>query len=111
VLTPGAYQHTTELGRELADGIEQAIRIAGLPWTAIRFGPRSGQWYGPMPRTGAEAYALTDGQLTDLVRIWLANRGIWDGLPGAGPTAGVPVTRADVTSYVNAYAELLAELR
>ena len=111
VLTPGAYQHTSELGGELADGIGQADRSAGLPWTVIRFGPRSGQWYGPMPRTGAEAYALTDDRLTSLLRIWLANRGIWDGLPGAGPTVPVPATRADVTRYVNAYAELLAELR
>ena len=111
VLTPGAYQHTSELGGELADGIGQAVRSAGLPWTVIRFGPRSGQWYGPMPRTGADAYALTDNQLTMLMRIWLANRGIWDGLPGAGPTVPVPATRADVTRYVNAYAELLADLR
>src|SRR5215472_14933167 len=111
VLSPAAYQHTSELGGELADGIGQAIRSAGLPWTAIRFGPRSGQWYGPIPRTGAEAHALTDDQLTRLVRIWLANRGIWDALPGAGPTVPVPATRANVTSYVNAYAELLAELR
>ena len=111
VLGPSAYQHTTELGGELADGIGQAIRSAGLPWTVIRFGPRSGQWYGPAPRTGAEAYALTDGPLTDLVRLWLANRGIWEALPGAGPTVPVPVTREDVTRYVSAYAELLAELR
>jgi glutamate-1-semialdehyde 2,1-aminomutase len=111
VLTPGAYQHTIGLGGELADGIEQAIRSAGLPWTVIRFGPRSGQWYGPAPRTGAEAYLLTDDQLTDLVRVWLANRGIWDALPGAGPTVPVPATRADVTRYVDAYAELLAALR
>jgi glutamate-1-semialdehyde 2,1-aminomutase len=110
VLTPGAYEHTTELGGELADGIGEAIRSAGLPWTVIRFGPRSGQWYGPMPRTGAEAYALTDDRLTGLMRIWLANRGIWDGLPGAGPTVPIPATRADVTHYVHAYAELLAEL-
>ena len=111
VLVPGAYQHTTELGGELADGIGQAIRAAGLPWTVIRFGPRSGQWYGPAPRTGADAYALTDNQLTRLVRIWLANRGIWEALPGAGPTVPVPATRADVTRYVSAYAELLAALR
>jgi glutamate-1-semialdehyde 2,1-aminomutase len=111
VLGPGAYQHTTELGGELADGIGQAIRSAGLPWTVIRFGPRSGQWYGPAPRTGAEAYALTDDQLTDLVRLWLANRGIWEALPGAGPTVPVPATREDVARYVSAYAELLAELR
>jgi glutamate-1-semialdehyde 2,1-aminomutase len=111
VLVPGAYAHTTALGGDLADGIEAAIRAAGLPWTAIRLGPRSGQWYGPRPRTGADAYALTDEMLTRLIRIWLANRGIWEALPGAGPTACVPATRADVDRYVNAYAELLAELR
>ena len=49
--------------------------------------------------------------LTRLIRIWLANRGIWEALPGAGPTACVPATRADVDRYVNAYAELLAQLR
>ena len=40
------------LGSELADGIAAAIRAAGLPWTAIRLGPRSGQWYGPCPEPG-----------------------------------------------------------
>jgi len=88
-----------------------AIGAAGLPWTAIRLGPRSGQWYGPRPRTGAEAYALTDGLLTRLIRVWLANRGIWEALPGAGPTVPVPATSADVARYLDAYAELLAELR
>jgi hypothetical protein len=53
VLLPGAYAQTAALGSELADGIADAIGAAGLPWTAIRLGPRSGQWYGPRPRTGA----------------------------------------------------------
>jgi len=43
VLVP-AYAPTTALGRQLADGIDQAIKAAGLPWTVIRLGPRSGQW-------------------------------------------------------------------
>ena len=111
VLVPEAYAHTSALGAELADGIETAISSAGLPWTVIRLGPRSGQWYGPQPRTGAEAHALTDPELTRLIRIWLANRGIWEALPGAGPTVPVPATRADVQRYVNAYGELLAALR
>src|SRR5215813_3081575 len=102
VLSPAAYQHTTELGSELADGIGQAISAAGLPWTAIRLGPRSGQWYGPVPRTGAQADALTDDLLTRLMRLWLANRGVWDALPGAGPTVPVPATRADVDRYLEA---------
>jgi glutamate-1-semialdehyde 2,1-aminomutase len=111
VLLPGAYAHATALGAELADGIESAIGSAGLPWTVIRFGPRSGQWYGPAPRTGAEAHTLTDDQLTRLIRIWLANRGVWEALPGAGPTVPVPATRADVARYLEAYSELLAKLR
>ena len=110
MLVPEAYAHTAALGGELADGIEAAIRAAGLPWTAIRFGPRSGQWYGPVPRTGADAHLLTDDRLTRLIRIWLANRGVWEALPGAGPTVPVPATRADVTSYIDAYQELLTAL-
>jgi glutamate-1-semialdehyde 2,1-aminomutase len=110
VLVPAAYVHTTALGAELADGIEAAIRAAGLPWTAIRFGPRSGQWYGPAPRTGSDAHLLTDDRLTRLIRIWLANRGVWEALPGAGPTVPVPATRADVTRYLDAYRDLLTAL-
>ena len=111
VLVPDAYAHTSALGSQLADGIEQAIGSAGLPWTVIRLGPRTGQWYGPMPRTGAQAHALTDNELTRLIRAWLANRGIWEALPGAGPTISVPATSADVARYINAYGDLLAQLR
>ena len=67
--------------------------------------------YGPRPRTGAEAHALADDQLTRLIRIWLANRSVWEALPGAGPTVPVPATPADVTRYLEAYSELLARLR
>lgn len=110
VLVPGAYAHAGGLGAHLADGIEAAIAEAALPWTAIRFGPRSGQWYGPRPRTGAEAHELVDMDLTRLLRIWMANRGIWEALPGAGPTVPIPATAADVERYLAAYRELLATL-
>jgi glutamate-1-semialdehyde 2,1-aminomutase len=110
VLLPDAYAHTQNLGARLADGIAHAIASAGLPWTACRFGPRSGQWYGPQPATGAEAQALTDTPLTRLMRIWLANRGIWEALPGAGPTVPIPATSDDINRYLTAYEELLAEL-
>jgi hypothetical protein len=65
----------------------------------------------PMPRTGAGARAVTGNQLTRLARIWLASRGVWDALPGAGPAVPIPAARAHVTRYIEAYAELLAELR
>ena len=110
VLTPAAYEHTTTLGARLADGIAFAIGEAGLPWTPYRFGPRAGQWYGPEPRTGADAHALVDLEVTQLLRIWMANRGIWEALPGAGPTVPIPATEADVDGYVDAYAGLLTAL-
>ncbi|HLB38899.1 MAG TPA: aminotransferase class III-fold pyridoxal phosphate-dependent enzyme [Actinomycetota bacterium] len=110
VLVPEAYARANAAGARLADGIEDAIEAVGLPWTTIRFGPRSGQWYGPRPRTGADAHALTDMDLTRLMRIWLANRGVWEALPGAGPTAPISTTESDVDRYVDAYVELLAAL-
>jgi glutamate-1-semialdehyde 2,1-aminomutase len=111
VLVPSAYEHTTALGAELADGIEGAIAAAGLPWHVVRLGPRSGQWYGPEPHTGAQAYALTDERLSRLMRLWLANRGVWEALPGAGPTVPVPAASADVARYLEGYADLLVQLR
>src|SRR6266516_6583996 len=110
VLVPSAYEHTTALGAMLADGIDAALRDAGLPWTAYRFGARAGQWYGPHPRTGADAHAMTDRELTRLLRIWMANRGIWEALPGAGPTVPLPAGFADVDRYLTAYTQLLVAL-
>ena len=110
VLVPEAYARAAAAGARLADGIADAISTVGLPWTTIRFGPRSGQWYGAQPRTGAEAHALVDMDLTRLLRIWMANRGVWDALPGAGPTCPVPTMDADVDRYLDAYADLLSTL-
>ena len=113
----GVYGVTPALAPELAaernvavDPRRERLAEAALPWTTIRFGPRSGQWYGPQPRTGADAYALADMELTRLLRVWLANRGVWEALPGAGPTVPIPATETDVDRYVTAYGELLAEL-
>src|SRR6185503_15760264 len=50
-----------------------------------------------------------DPELTRLLRIWMANRGIWEALPGAGPTVPVPAGFAEVDRYVTAYTELLGE--
>ena len=52
VLVPSAYAHTTAMGRQLADGIDQAIKAAGLPWTVIRLGPAPGKGYGPCSAPG-----------------------------------------------------------
>ena len=85
VLVPEPMRTPRRWAANSPTGSRRPSASAGLPWTVIRLGPRSGQWYGPRPRTGAEAHPLTDDLLTRLIRIWLANRGIWEALPGAGP--------------------------
>ncbi len=111
VLTEDAYVHTHVLGGRLADGIEKAIRDAGLPWTTHRFWPRSGVTFAPaMPRNALEAYAAKDILLTLLARVYLANRGVWEAIVGAGPTCPVPSTEEDVDRYITSYSSLIAEL-
>ncbi len=111
VLTPEAYAHTHRLGAMLADGIEKTISEAGLPWTTHRFWPRSGTTFAPsMPRNAREAYASKDVELILAFRIYLANRGVWEAIVGAGPTCSVPATEDDVSRYVDAYSGLVREL-
>ncbi len=111
VLTDEAYVHTQELGTRLADGLSQLVTSAGLPWTVHRFWPRSGLTFAPtMPRSAAESLASFDVPLRQLMRIYLANRGVWEAIVGAGPTCSVPASTADVDLYLAAMTELLTEL-
>ncbi len=111
VLTPEAYAHTQVLGGRLADGIEAVVASAGLPWTTHRFWPRSGITFAPrMPRNAVEAGADFDVPLRRTMRVYLANRGIWDAIVGAGPTCAVPASEGDVEAYVSAFGELVGEL-
>jgi glutamate-1-semialdehyde 2,1-aminomutase len=111
VLTDEAYAHTHALGAQLADGIDQVIAKAALPWTTHRFWPRSGVTFAEqMPRDAIEARASFDVPLRRLMRVYLANRGVWDAIVGAGPTCGVAATQADVEAYVSAFDDLIGEL-
>jgi glutamate-1-semialdehyde 2,1-aminomutase len=111
VLTDEAYARTHTLGARLADGIERAIGDVGLPWTTHRFWPRSGVTFAPaMPRDALEAFAAKDLPLTLLARVYLANRGVWEAIAGAGPTCGMPATEEDIDRYVAAFGSLIADL-
>ena len=57
-----------------------------------------------------EARAVENDLLTRLIRIWLANRGVWEAIVGAGPVVPVPATDEDVDHYLIAFDELLSEL-
>jgi glutamate-1-semialdehyde 2,1-aminomutase len=111
ILVPEAYAHTQRLGERLAGGMRASVEAHGLPWHIHHLGPRSGYTFQPTPiRTGAEGRAAADELLTRLIRIWLANRGVWEAIVGAGPVCSVPATDADVDLYLAGWDSLLDAL-
>ncbi|MDP2349801.1 MAG: transaminase [Chloroflexota bacterium] len=111
ILTPEAYAHTQRLGARLATGMRASVEAHGLPWHIHHLGPRSGYTFQPMPiRDGAEGRAAADEMLTRLIRVWLANRGVWEAIVGAGPVCAVPAVDEDVDAYLAGWDSLLGAL-
>jgi glutamate-1-semialdehyde 2,1-aminomutase len=111
VLTDAAYEHTAGLGVRMADGLQAAVDRVGLPWSVHHLFARSGVAYGPaLPMNALEAKRVQDPPFTALWRLFLANRGVWEAIPGAGPTAAVPCESEDVDVYCRVVNELLDEV-
>ena len=111
ILTPDAYANTQRLGARLADGMRASTERVGLPWHIHHLGPRAGYTFRTDPvRDAAEARSCQDDLLTRLIRIWLANRGVWEAIVGAGPVCSVPSTDEDVDAYLAAWDDLLERL-
>jgi glutamate-1-semialdehyde 2,1-aminomutase len=111
VLTPEAYEHTQRLGERLSAGMRASVERTGVPWYVPHLGPRAGYVFRPEPiRNAAEGRAAADEFLVRLIRIWLANRGVWEAIIGAGPVVPIPATTDDVDAYVDAWDSLLTRL-
>ena len=111
ILTPEAYAHTQRLGLRLAEGMRAGVARVGLPWHIHHLACRSGYTFQPRAaRNAAEARVCRDDLLTRLIRIWLANRGVWEAIVGAGPVCAVPAVDADVDKYLSAWNELLTAI-
>jgi glutamate-1-semialdehyde 2,1-aminomutase len=111
ILTPQAYEHTQRLGARLADGMRASVEKAGLPWHIHHLACRSGYTFRSEPvRDAAEARASSDELLSRLIRIWLANRGVWEAIVGAGPVCSIPAGDDDLDAYLDAWDELVVEL-
>ena len=111
VMTSKAYEHAARLGALLADGIEHISRRAGFSLSAHRLFARSGYTYAQrLPRNAAEYYEHDNVELDVFKRIYFANRGVWEALIGAGPTASVAATREDVDHYLGVLEEFVGEL-
>jgi glutamate-1-semialdehyde 2,1-aminomutase len=111
VLTEEGHARTAALGESLADGIEAAIRRNGLSWCAHRLYCRSGYCFAPeVPRNNLEAQAVANVPLTNLMRVYMANRGVWEAIEGESPAVSFAATQDDVDFYLGVLDQALGEL-
>jgi len=111
VLTDEAYERTARLGAMLADGMERIVAEAGLPWKVQRLYARSGlSFCGRLPRSAGEWDADEQPALNALLRLLLANRGVWEAIETAGPAMSVAATEDDVALYLAAFAGFVTDV-
>ena len=111
VLTEEIQTAAAELGGLLADGLEAAIARHGVPWSVWRLYIRSGFFCSPkLPRNNLEMIAGDDRKVREYLRIFMANRGIFDAITNAGPAISLASTRPDVDLYVQVFDEGLQSL-
>jgi glutamate-1-semialdehyde 2,1-aminomutase len=111
ILTEDAFARSAELGDRLAGGLRTAIAAAGVRWSVVQSGAHAAYFFTDTPpRNGAESRAADDPRLRALMRVWLANRGVWESGWWLGPTVSLAHSTADVDHYVDRFAECLADL-
>jgi glutamate-1-semialdehyde 2,1-aminomutase len=111
VLTEESQDEAARLGEKLASGIEAGAEKRGLPWSAHRLYNRSGYHFAKeLPRTNAQAQAAADPELRDLMRVYMANRGVWEAIYSASPAVSLAAKEPDVDLYLSVYEACLDEL-
>jgi glutamate-1-semialdehyde 2,1-aminomutase len=111
VLTEEAFARTAELGERMGSGLREAIVRAGLSWSVVQYGSHACYFFVPEPPTdGAASRAADDPALRALIRVFMANRGVWESGWWLGPTVSVAHTAGDVDRYLEVFEEFLAEI-
>jgi glutamate-1-semialdehyde 2,1-aminomutase len=111
VLTEEAHAKAARLGERLARGIESGAQNRGLGWSAHRLYCRSGYHFAErLPRTTAEAQAADDPELRNLMRVYMANRGVWEAITSQSPAVSFAAEDADIDLYLSVYETCLDEL-
>lgn len=110
VLTEEAFARAAGLGERLASGIREAAAAAGLPWSVVQHGSHLSYFFVPDPPTdGAASREADDPALRALIRVFAANRGIWESGWWLGPTVSVAHRAADVDRYLEAFTAFVSE--
>jgi len=77
VMTDAAYRHMFALAATLAQGLGDVIARHKLPWCVTRVGARTEFQFAPTaPRNGGEAQKILDGELEQIIHLYLLNRGL-----------------------------------
>ena len=112
VMTLEAYEKLNKLGVQLANGLNQLFKDHALSWQAPQLGGRSGYYLTPdVPRNNEEAGLSIVYELIDARRCFLSNRGIWDAIASAGPSASFAHQSSDIDVYLGAVDEFIGEIR
>jgi glutamate-1-semialdehyde 2,1-aminomutase len=76
VLTDDAFRRMIPLAERFTDGVQAAIREAGLDWHVSRLGCRAEYLFGPQPKNGGQAAASADFELERFMHLYALNRGV-----------------------------------
>jgi len=111
VLTDDAFTRMIDTATYFAVGVQSLIERCSLPWSLSQLGARAEyRFANPAPRNGTESAASADGELEDLIHLYLLNRGIVL-TPFHNMALMSPVTtKADVDLHHEVFGALIAEL-
>lgn len=77
VMTEQAYQRMFALAAQLAEGLRAVIVRHKLPWCVTQIGARTEfQFTSTAPQNGSQAQAILDGDLEQIIHLYLLNRGL-----------------------------------
>lgn len=108
VLTEQAFAHTAALGDRMASGLRAAFADANVGWSVAQHGAHASYFFAPEPpRDGAGSRAADDPDLRALIRVFMANRGVWESGWWLGPTVSVAHAEDDVARYLEVFREFL----
>jgi glutamate-1-semialdehyde 2,1-aminomutase len=111
VLTDDVFAQMIDTATHFAGGVQSVIDRHSLPWSLSQLGARAEyRFANPAPRNGTESAASADGELEDLIHLYLLNRGILL-TPFHNMALMSPVTTAaDVDLHHGVFRSAIAEL-
>jgi glutamate-1-semialdehyde aminotransferase len=86
------------------------IARRAVPWSVVQEGAHAYYAFSPEPPyDGATSRQADDPDLRALIRVYMANRGIWESGWWLGPTISVAHTEADVDTYLSVFDQFLLD--